>query len=88
MSQLSCFNNLQFLAFAIQVDQYIHRILVEEDAHLEVCNSELFHVSSEAGKKLYRRGDFAESQITNLDSYLLKKVPLQLCELRFNSESI
>ncbi|KAK4847915.1 hypothetical protein QYF36_007093 [Acer negundo] len=60
---------------AKNVDQYIHRILVEEDArHLKESNSELFHASSEAGKKLYRRGDFAESQITNLDSYLLKKV--------------
>ncbi|KAH7575274.1 hypothetical protein JRO89_XS02G0073800 [Xanthoceras sorbifolium] len=66
-----------FLAFATQIDQYIHRILVEEDAnHLEESNSELFHASSEAGKKLYRRGDFAVSQITNLDSYLLKKVGL------------
>ncbi|KAK3195825.1 hypothetical protein Dsin_027135 [Dipteronia sinensis] len=60
---------------AKNVDQYIHRILVEEDAHhLKESNGELFHASSEAGKKLYRRGDFAESQITNLDSYLLKKV--------------
>ncbi|KAL5855527.1 hypothetical protein ACOSQ3_005373 [Xanthoceras sorbifolium] len=62
---------------AKNIDQYIHRILVEEDAnHLEESNSELFHASSEAGKKLYRRGDFAVSQITNLDSYLLKKVGL------------
>ncbi|XP_031256688.1 protein IN CHLOROPLAST ATPASE BIOGENESIS, chloroplastic-like isoform X1 [Pistacia vera] len=62
---------------AKNVDQYIHRILVEEDAHLsEESNGELFEASSEAGKKLYRRGDFAESPIKNLDSYLLKKVGL------------
>ncbi|KAH9695453.1 protein IN CHLOROPLAST ATPASE BIOGENESIS [Citrus sinensis] len=59
------------------VDQYIHRLLVEEDAHhLEENNSELYDASSEAGKKLYQRGDFAESNITNLDSYLLSKVGL------------
>ncbi|KAH9655978.1 protein IN CHLOROPLAST ATPASE BIOGENESIS [Citrus sinensis] len=59
------------------VDQYIHRLLVEEEAHhLEKNNGELYDASSEAGKKLYQRGDFAESNITNLDSYLLSKVGL------------
>lgn len=73
-----------FLSFTIQVDQYIHRILVEEDAHhLGGSTSELYHASSEAGKFFYRRGDYAESQISNLDSYLLKKVPSQLAELGF-----
>ncbi|XVE93393.1 hypothetical protein REPUB_Repub01dG0188100 [Reevesia pubescens] len=62
---------------ANNVDQYIHRILVEEDANkLHGSNGELFHASSEAGKKLYTRGDFTESQISNLDVYLLKKVGL------------
>ncbi|WRX13234.1 hypothetical protein QQP08_005721 [Theobroma cacao] len=61
-------------AFATQVDQFIHRILVEEDVH--GSNGELFHASSEAGKKLYTRGDFAESQISSLDVYILKKVGL------------
>ncbi|KAK8568185.1 hypothetical protein V6N13_106119 [Hibiscus sabdariffa] len=62
---------------ANNVDQYIHRILVEEDANgSHESDGELFHASSEAGKKLYTRGDFAESQISNLDSYLLKKVGL------------
>lgn len=62
---------------AKNVDQYIHRILVEEDAKsLDEGQSVLFDASSEAGMKLYRKGDFAESQITNLDSYLLKKVGL------------
>ncbi|XP_044488983.1 protein IN CHLOROPLAST ATPASE BIOGENESIS, chloroplastic-like isoform X2 [Mangifera indica] len=62
---------------AKNVEQYIHRILVEEDVHLsQESNGELFQAASEAGKKLYRRGDFAESQIKSLDSYLLKKVGL------------
>ncbi|KAE8698608.1 Cyclin delta-3 isoform 3 [Hibiscus syriacus] len=61
---------------ANNVDQYIHRILVEEDAESHGSNGELFHASSEAGKKLYTRGDFAESKISNLDVYLFKKVGL------------
>ncbi|XP_007042470.2 PREDICTED: uncharacterized protein LOC18607963 [Theobroma cacao] len=62
---------------ANNVDQFIHRILVEEDANkLHGSNGELFHASSEAGKKLYTRGDFAESQISSLDVYILKKVGL------------
>ncbi|GAU16066.1 hypothetical protein TSUD_339370 [Trifolium subterraneum] len=57
------------------VDQYIHRILVEEDAKdSQERNEELFHASADAGEKLYRKGDFAESGISNLDVYLLKKV--------------
>lgn len=54
----------------IQVDEYIHRILVEEDAQ-EL--SELYIASAEAGEKLYKKGDFAESQIDNLDVYVLKR---------------
>ncbi|OMO74102.1 hypothetical protein CCACVL1_16982 [Corchorus capsularis] len=62
---------------ANNVDQYIHRILVEEDANKpDGNNGELFHASSEAGEKLYTRGDFAESQLPNLEAYLLKKVGL------------
>ncbi|RVW61225.1 hypothetical protein CK203_020497 [Vitis vinifera] len=62
---------------AKNVDQYIHRLLVEEDANnSHETNGELFHASSEAGKKLYRMGDFADSQIANIDVYLLKKVGL------------
>ncbi|GLU03227.1 hypothetical protein SLE2022_204350 [Rubroshorea leprosula] len=62
---------------ANNVDQYIHRILVEEDANeLHKSNSELFKASAEAGKKLYSRGDFAESDISNLDAYISKKVGL------------
>ncbi|CAK8544054.1 unnamed protein product [Lathyrus sativus] len=57
------------------VDQYIHRILVEEDAKdSQESNEELLNASADAGEKLYRKGDFAESGISNLDGYLLKEV--------------
>lgn len=83
MSELICGkSNSLFPAFATQVDQYIHRILVEEDAdESHGSNGELFHASSEAGKKLYTRGDFAESKISNLDGYLLKKVHENVYEI-------
>ncbi|XP_024464384.1 protein IN CHLOROPLAST ATPASE BIOGENESIS, chloroplastic isoform X2 [Populus trichocarpa] len=62
---------------AKNVDQYMHRILVEEDAsNFNESDGELFHAASDVGEKLYRRGDFAESQIANLDGYLLKEVGL------------
>lgn len=63
---------------AKNVDQYIHRILVEEDAangSTEGIN-EVFHASGEAGEKLYTKGDFAKSRNSNLDVYLLQKVGL------------
>ncbi|XP_057449542.1 protein IN CHLOROPLAST ATPASE BIOGENESIS, chloroplastic-like isoform X2 [Lotus japonicus] len=57
------------------VDQFIHRILVEEDVkNSQERNEELFYASADAGEKLYRKGDFAQSGISNLDGYLLKKV--------------
>lgn len=52
----------------------MHRILVEEDAKLKESSIKLYLASSEAVKELYSTGDFANSQITNLDVYLLKKV--------------
>lgn len=59
----------------LQVDQFIHRILAEEDAkNAREINDELFHASAEAGEKLYRKGDFAKSQLSNIDVYLLRKV--------------
>lgn len=62
---------------AKNVDQYIHRILVEEDANIsQERNDELFHAAADAGTKLYKKGDFAESQISSLDVYLLRKVGL------------
>ncbi|KAF2549868.1 hypothetical protein F2Q68_00037785 [Brassica cretica] len=56
---------------ARNVDEYIHRILVEEDAQ-EL--SELYIASAEAGEKLYKKGAFAESQIDNLDVGLFPDV--------------
>ncbi|KAE7999631.1 hypothetical protein FH972_004039 [Carpinus fangiana] len=62
---------------AKNVDQFIHRLLVEEDANNSPeSNDELFQASADAGEKLYRKGDYAKSQISNLDVYLLKKVGL------------
>ncbi|XP_057972593.1 protein IN CHLOROPLAST ATPASE BIOGENESIS, chloroplastic-like [Malania oleifera] len=61
---------------AKNVDQHIHRILVEEDARDSVRSNELFYASADAGEKLYKKGDFAKSQISSLDAYLLRKVGL------------
>ncbi|KAL9231720.1 hypothetical protein vseg_006911 [Gypsophila vaccaria] len=62
---------------AKNVDQYIHRILVEEDASSQDEDKNvLYDASSEAGSKLYKKGDVADSGIPNLDIYLLKKVGL------------
>lgn len=59
----------------MQVDQYIHRILVEEDAkNSQESVNELFHAAADAGENVYKKGDFAASKVSNLDVYLLKKV--------------
>ncbi|KDP31966.1 hypothetical protein JCGZ_12427 [Jatropha curcas] len=59
------------------VDQFIHRILVEEDGKKSSkVNDELFCAAADAGVNLYTKGDFAKSQISDLDVYLLKKVGL------------
>ncbi|XP_042470367.1 protein IN CHLOROPLAST ATPASE BIOGENESIS, chloroplastic-like [Zingiber officinale] len=60
---------------AKSVDQYIHRMLVEEDANVENSNK-LWDASAEAGQKLYKKDDLSESGIADLDIYLLKKVGL------------
>lgn len=65
--------------FDVQVDQFINRLLVEEDARGSGEQSdELFLAAADAGQKLYERGAFAESRVTNVDSYLLKKVCVQI----------
>ncbi|WOL01341.1 hypothetical protein Cni_G10057 [Canna indica] len=61
---------------AKSVDQYIHRILAEEDANSQDSNCKLWNASAEAGEKLYKKGDLSESGTTDLDVYLLKKVGL------------
>ncbi|KAL0343713.1 UNVERIFIED_CONTAM: protein IN CHLOROPLAST ATPASE BIOGENESIS, chloroplastic [Sesamum angustifolium] len=62
---------------AKNVEQYINRILVEEDAKSsQERNEELFSASADARNKFYEKGDFAASQISGLETYLLKKVGL------------
>ncbi|VFQ69220.1 unnamed protein product [Cuscuta campestris] len=61
---------------AKNVDQYIHRILVEEDACSHAGSDALFHASAGVQEKVYKRGEFAASQISSLDIYLWKKVGL------------
>lgn len=60
---------------AKNVNQYIHRILVEADISAE-SGGDLWSAAGEAGKNLYTKGDFKESQMEDLDVYLLKKVGL------------
>ncbi|XP_066307442.1 protein IN CHLOROPLAST ATPASE BIOGENESIS, chloroplastic-like isoform X2 [Miscanthus floridulus] len=54
------------------VKQYIHRILVEADINADTGDN-LWAAVGEAGN-LYAKGDFKESQLPDLDVYLLKKV--------------
>lgn len=62
-----------------KVDQYINRILVEEDADFSSeGNADLFHAAADAGDNLYKKGDYAKSQILDLDVYLSKKVQIIL----------
>ncbi|XP_057767092.1 protein IN CHLOROPLAST ATPASE BIOGENESIS, chloroplastic-like [Salvia miltiorrhiza] len=62
---------------AKNVEQYIKRILVEEDVKSpQERNEELFYASVDAGNNFYKKGDFAASQIPSLETYLLKKVGL------------
>ncbi|XP_010912914.1 protein IN CHLOROPLAST ATPASE BIOGENESIS, chloroplastic [Elaeis guineensis] len=62
---------------ANNVDQFIHRILVEEDAsNHQGSNDRLWDASSDAGRKLYKKRDLVESGIADVDTYLLKKVGL------------
>jgi len=76
MGRIHCKCILVLPLFCIQVDQFVHRLLVEEEANNSPeSNDELFHASADAGEKLYRKGDYAKSQISNLDVYLLRKVP-------------
>ncbi|XP_078445083.1 protein IN CHLOROPLAST ATPASE BIOGENESIS, chloroplastic-like isoform X2 [Wolffia australiana] len=59
---------------AKNVDQYIHRILVQEDqtgSREEFCS-----IPSLQGIEFYKKGDFSESGITDVNVYLLKKVGL------------
>ncbi|XP_020270712.1 uncharacterized protein LOC109845868 [Asparagus officinalis] len=62
---------------AKSVDQFIHRMLVEEDANnSQDSNDNLWEAASGVGAKFYKKGDVLESGINDLDIYLLKKVGL------------
>ncbi|XP_047315511.1 protein IN CHLOROPLAST ATPASE BIOGENESIS, chloroplastic-like [Impatiens glandulifera] len=62
---------------AKSVDQYIHRILVEEDAkNSHDSENELFLAAADAGEKFYKKGDFAASKASSLEAYILRKVGL------------
>ncbi|XP_015690383.1 protein IN CHLOROPLAST ATPASE BIOGENESIS, chloroplastic [Oryza brachyantha] len=60
---------------AKNVNQYIHRMLVEADVTTDNTD-DLWSAVGAAGKNLYTKGDFKESQMADLDAYLLKKVGL------------
>lgn len=64
---------LTFLLVFYQVNQYIHRILVEADINGN-NGEDVWSAVGEAGNSLYTKGDFKESQAADLDVYLLKKV--------------
>ncbi|CAN0900933.1 Protein IN CHLOROPLAST ATPASE BIOGENESIS, chloroplastic [Linum grandiflorum] len=58
------------------VDQFMHRILVEEDANgISKGNDDIFDAAVGAGN-IYSKGDFADSRISDPDVYILKKVGL------------
>ncbi|KAM7252120.1 hypothetical protein ACFE04_024003 [Oxalis oulophora] len=59
------------------VDQFIHRILVEEDAKNTLeGNDKIFQAAAGVSENLYKKGDFATSQISDLDNYILRTVGL------------
>ncbi|CAL4920342.1 unnamed protein product [Urochloa decumbens] len=60
---------------AKNVKQYIHRILVEADIYADT-GADVWAAVDEARENLYTKGDFKESQLADLDAYLLKKVGL------------
>lgn len=64
--------DLHYFTYVYQVKQYIHRILVEADINADT-GDDLWAAVGEAGN-LYAKGDFKESQLPDLDVYLLKKV--------------
>ena len=88
---LHCNFSLSLSLSLKQVDQFIHRILVEEEANsCQNGSDEFFHAASDAGQKLYKKDDFSKSQITDVDVYLLRKVlkTTYLYLLYFNQISV
>ncbi|MCO5611653.1 hypothetical protein L7F22_065908 [Adiantum nelumboides] len=63
------------LLLAKTIDQFIHRLLVEEDSSKDGTRN-LLNRCEAAGVSLYKQGDFANSKMPSVQSYLLKKVGL------------
>ncbi|KAG8073105.1 hypothetical protein GUJ93_ZPchr0006g40716 [Zizania palustris] len=59
---------------AKNVNQYIHRMLVEAD--ISGYGDDVWSAVGDAGENFYTKGDFKESQMADVDAYLLKKVGL------------
>ncbi|KAL5219400.1 hypothetical protein ABZP36_020084 [Zizania latifolia] len=59
---------------AKNVNQYIHRMLVEAD--ISDYGDDVWSAVGDAGENFYTKGDFKESQMADVDAYLLKKVGL------------
>lgn len=79
-----CAFQLGYFHSYVQVDQFIHRILVEEDANNSLEGADkMFRAAGEAGEKLYKKGDFIKWKNSDIDIYLLRQVPKQ-CLLQFN----
>ncbi|KAK3416241.1 hypothetical protein EUGRSUZ_H01690 [Eucalyptus grandis] len=59
------------------VDQFIHRVLLEDDdLGSQDATSKLLNASAGARGRLYKEGDYTKSKISSRDIYLLKKVGL------------
>ncbi|XP_020590859.1 uncharacterized protein LOC110031802 [Phalaenopsis equestris] len=56
---------------AKSVDQYIHRMLAEEDANV-IQENKFSDAAAVLGRELYNKGDLISSGITDIDNYLLK----------------
>lgn len=57
------------------IDQYIHRLLVEEDCSKDGAGNVLNRCEA-AGVSLYKQGDFTNSKMPTVQAYLMKKVGL------------
>ncbi|KAF3334253.1 hypothetical protein FCM35_KLT20857 [Carex littledalei] len=61
---------------AKNVDQYIHKLLVEADVDNLEIGDRLWDASGKAGRQLYKKGDAKEAGAAGLDVYILKNVGL------------
>lgn len=63
------------ILLAKTIDQYIHKLLVEEDVDKDSTGS-LLKRCENVGVSLYKRGEFADSKMPSVQVYLMKKVGL------------